>query len=139
AGGGGAGRVARGGGGVGDNRGGAGRRVQKLGGRAEIPPSAVSPPVLCATMSLAQVAAASASTPAGRTSRRNAATPLTSTSDVYSPALGRQPLPSTLVWMSERRSSVAICCSTYSGWPSSTTSTARLEAQKAFTSSGTSG
>src|SRR5262249_27997003 len=59
--------------------GGAGQRVQKLGGGAGISPSAVSPPVLCATMSLAQVAAASASTPAGRTSRRNAATPLTST------------------------------------------------------------
>ena len=42
------------------------------------------------------------------------------------PPSGSMSLPCSGVWMSRRRSSVAISCSMYSGWPSSTTSTARL-------------
>ena len=59
--------------------------------------------------------------------------------DIQTRVYGKGPLPSTRVWMSARRSSTLICCSTYSGEPSSTTSTARLPAQKLFTSSGMSG
>ena len=61
------------------------------------------------------------------------------TPPVYSPAIGSMPLPSIRVWMSARRKMVFTACSMYSGWPSSTISTARLPAQKPVISSGTSG
>ena len=67
---------------------------------------------------------------AAGSAERTAPGPSASTSTLYSPAAGSMSLPCSGVWMSRRRSSVAISCSMYSGWPSSTTSTARLPTQK---------
>jgi ABC-type transport system substrate-binding protein len=72
-------------------------------------------------------------------SSRNALTPLTITCGVYSPAIGSTSLPLIGVLTSWRRSVARTSCSIYSGWPSSTTSTARRPAQNAVISCGTSG
>jgi hypothetical protein len=53
----------------------------------------------------------------GSTWFSQAARPAAITSTVYSPPMGSRSLPCRGVWMSRRRSSVAISCSMYSGWP----------------------
>src|SRR5262245_24557436 len=80
-------------------------------GRAGISPTAAMAVALCASIFFARAAIASASMRAGRASARNDATALSSTSDVYSPARGSIPLPSTRVAMSARRSSTLTACS----------------------------
>src|SRR5262245_30455304 len=86
------------------NTGRSGQPVQKFGGRAGMSPTAAIAPALCASMFFARAAIASASMRAGRVSTRNEARASSSTSDIYSPARGSIPLPSTRVAMSARRS-----------------------------------
>ena len=68
-----------------------------------------------------------------------ASNPLARTGAVYSPPSGNTSLPSSCVLMSRRRRIVLTDCSIYSGWPSSTMSTAFLPMQKSAISSSTSG
>ena len=69
----------------------------------------------------------SASGSSGACRATNAASPRAITSTVYSPAIGSMSLPcSGVVDVARGAGSRAISCSMNSGWPSSTTSTARL-------------
>ena len=93
------------------NTGRSGQPVQKFGGRAGMSPTAATAAALWASIRCARAPMSSASMPDGRVADRNAASPLMSGSEVYSPVRGRQSLPSTRVWMSARRSSALIACS----------------------------
>ena len=79
------------------NTGRSGQPVQKAGGRAGRSPKPAAALGRWPTMSRTLATIASVSMPAGRTSARKAASPSSSTSAVYSPALGSGPLPSTRV------------------------------------------
>src|SRR5258708_13452057 len=69
----------------------------------------------------------------------NSPNPTRSTSTVYSPNIGNGPLPTMRALTSCWRRIWHAACSIYSGWPSSTISTARLPLQNLTHSSDTSG
>jgi hypothetical protein len=112
-----------------------GQPVQKDGGR----------PCTCATASSitaaapGSIAAARPGSRCGATCSRNARTPCSTTPPVYSPAIGSTSLPCTRVATSALRNMLLTACSMKSGWPSSTSRTARLPAQNRTSSASTSG
>ena len=71
------------------NTGRSGHPVQKLGGRGGMSPSAAIAGALCADRLFARAMIASASMPVGLTSAMKEPSPLSSTSDTYSPARGK--------------------------------------------------
>ncbi len=93
------------------NTGRSGQPVQKLGGRTGSSPTALAAARLPASTRSTVAAIVSTATPLGRVSLKKAARPESRTSAVYSPTVGRQPLPSTGVWISARRRMTLICCS----------------------------
>lgn len=122
------------------NTGRSGQPVQKLGGRAgNSSPIRDAPSARWATRSSANRRISSASTPAGFTAAQNFANPSNSASVRYSPAMGRQSLPYSLVCKSALRRIRPICCSMNSGLPSSITSMAFFPAQNVSISLGASG
>ena len=122
------------------NTGRSGQPVQNDGGRVGIgsPNSSVAR-VLLAISAASRVATTAASTPSGVVPAMKPPRPFSTTSEVYSPAIGSTSLPNTRVCRSALRSATLTACSRKSGWPSSTISTAFLPAQKSVISAGTSG
>ena len=95
---------------IAENTGRSGQPVQNVGGRGG------SSPIAAAARGDARASAHARGDrlgiePGGLVSVKNAASPFSKTSDVYSPTFGNGPLPSTRVCMSARRSSTLIGCS----------------------------
>ena len=111
-----------------ENTGRSGQPVQKVGGRAgRGAPRALSTSARCAST---RRSIARARARRGHSVVQKAASPLPTTSGVYSPAIGSTSLPCSLVCRSALRRIWPTACSMKSGAPSSTTSTAFLPAQK---------
>ena len=121
------------------NTGRSGQPMQKFGGRGGSGASSTLATSSRRSATPDSHASPSASESSGARRPRKADSPRAIASTEYSPARGSGPLPSISVAMPARRRIARISCSTNSGLPSSSTSTARLPSQNETISSGTSG
>jgi hypothetical protein len=100
---------------IAENTGRSGQPMQKPGGRAGSGAGRLFATSARRVRLPSSQACTEAVSKAGSTPFSQAARPAAITSTVYSPPMGSKSLPCSGVWMSRRRSRVAISCSMYSG------------------------